>query len=1297
MKSEQSNTHVAIRLPLALRATPPLSIGLAAILLWACPMTGHAVLPDSLSVDVGDLDGDGTNDVLVLEKRSVRATGFVLKTWSVADGYQDVAPPQVRTYRGYVQGNPNMRVNASLNPNGTLSANLSDGRAIIQSMEDMPVSINGPEDTVDPGSGSTEIPWVEDRISPTPVIGDTIPKPPMRSIGLGIEIWNDWWLEQGISIDEAVAIAEQKLNDTDFVYARDMGVTWDLSTIVIRLDDYTADRKDSWQSDIAPTLAVHPDAVTRFWTSGNVAGGNILDPADPTKIVYSNIGGLGISSIAMAHELGHHFEANHSKSWHDAMDRAASCLGSGNVERMIVQVHERGTAENCPEVDYASPLPPHAREDAVNTMMDTAVDIDVLENDYDGNGDSISVSAVDASSKYGGSLTILGNGKVRYDPPAHWVGQDFFYYTVTDATGIGNTRGYVVVYVRNNGLASHYTFEESDGLIAYDLGPYQAHAYAINNNLNGTTGLVGGGVDDNTELVAHNTGDPLDGDLSVSLWVKYSTIPTDAGGLIKKRRYRKDNEATNASGWMMGHNAEGKGFKFTGELQRGFQGFNGNSTDAFNVTSISFDSISTNTWYHLVMTIDRTGKVIRGWVNNTEIYATNYGTAVPDGIIAKSHTPLQIAYNSGDYVLDDLRIYNKVLTPSEVAALYAAAGTEDIAAGAPSPRNGADLLPGQALSWVAGKPNTYEFDVYGGTDYTAVLNATPASAEYKGRQTVNEYAGTFPLNTQYYWRVDEVNGPTVITGDVWGFHTGGIHQPVTIANPGFEAPVVQPYDLRSVVNNWYGEGNTAWEGAADVPATPYGDNWAEPDYYMFQKIGTWAPGQTYEVELLLGAGNITNAFEGVELSLHTGEGKEYVSVRQNLGNTDDLYTPLIDLQTVAPAITALGTSEQTRTLGTGSSGLLGDPLWLKIQKVDGSDSEQRIFVDNIRIRKVNPSETFQFLSEEFVVQPDDITAIRSLNGSFGTITATVVASDSTAGPLSIAQYGAQSIGVLNETTDEGPTSPQLGRIGSTQMLTLSFDTPVRIDGIALNNLLATSTGREIARVGSPAFAGLNYDTTPEVFTNQTADIATFGYAGSAFRIQHSTAASNVEPEILFGVDGYDSIFLDAGQTITFECDTTDGLPTQGGYGLDSITVTVDLTDTDNNGTPDLLDPDDDGDGIPDDWESQYFNGPTNAVAEMDSDGDGYNNFQEYITGSIPTNSGSFFAVTNFIPHVGGGGFVVEWPSIPDRYYSVLWSTNLTHGFQIVEPDLEHPQNSYTDSGNIIEPQGFYKVDVRLKQ
>ncbi len=121
--------------------------------------------------------------------------------------------------------------------------------------------------------------------------------------------------------------------------------------------------------------------------------------------------------------------------------------------------------------------------------------------------------------------------------------------------------------------------------------------------------------------------------------------------------------------------------------------------------------------------------------------------------------------------------------------------------------------------------------------------------------------------------------------------------------------------------------------------------------------------------------------------------------------------------------------------------------------------------------------------------------------------------------------------------------------------------------------------------------------------------------------------------------------------------------------------------------------DEDGDGLPNYWENQY------AVADAyaDGDSDGFNNLAEFIAGTDPTNQFSFFTVTNTMAKTNETNyFVVEWTAIPNRLYSVLWTTNLLSSFQAMATDIEHPQNSYTDTTHNAESEGYYKVNIRIK-
>jgi WD40 repeat protein len=99
------------------------------------------------------------------------------------------------------------------------------------------------------------------------------------------------------------------------------------------------------------------------------------------------------------------------------------------------------------------------------------------------------------------------------------------------------------------------------------------------------------------------------------------------------------------------------------------------------------------------------------------------------------------------------------------------------AAFSPTPANGSKAL--KLLSNLVWKPGEFaaSHEVYFGTDADAVANATKASPEYRGRKSLGDEIldpGRLGWDTNYYWRVDEVNNThpdSPWVGSVWSFGT----------------------------------------------------------------------------------------------------------------------------------------------------------------------------------------------------------------------------------------------------------------------------------------------------------------------------------------------------------------------------------------------------------------------------------------------------------------------------------------------------------------------------------------------
>jgi len=101
---------------------------------------------------------------------------------------------------------------------------------------------------------------------------------------------------------------------------------------------------------------------------------------------------------------------------------------------------------------------------------------------------------------------------------------------------------------------------------------------------------------------------------------------------------------------------------------------------------------------------------------------------------------------------------------------------EQVQALSPIPINKAvSMDPNVELSWTAGIYAT-SHDVYFGTDFNDVNDATSSSAEFKVNKSLEDTIydpGTLEHGKTYYWRIDEIDeaGSNIWKGNIWSFKT----------------------------------------------------------------------------------------------------------------------------------------------------------------------------------------------------------------------------------------------------------------------------------------------------------------------------------------------------------------------------------------------------------------------------------------------------------------------------------------------------------------------------------------------
>jgi hypothetical protein len=341
---------------------------------------------------------------------------------------------------------------------------------------------------------------------------------------------------------------------------------------------------------------------------------------------------------------------------------------SGLIDEVRIYNRALSGAEVAADMNTTPPpapvnRPPVAVNDSLSTTTDASVTVSeaaLLANDSDPDGDAIRVTAVSATSANGGAIASTTPGSWTYTPAAGFSGTDTFTYTIEDTPGLTDTATVTVAVNApapppGEGLVAAYGFNEGSGLTTAD------HSGSANTGtLTGASWVAAGkfgaalsfdGVDDWVTV-----DDPVTLDLTTALtieaWVKATSVTGNWRTVVMKE------SAGGLAYSLYAH--DGGPLPGGTNLPAGYV-----RIDSVDQPVRGVATLALNRWTHLAVTYG--GGSMRFYVDGALV-----ATRALTGTITVSELPLRIGGNAPwgeffDGLIDEVRIYNRVLSAAEIA------------------------------------------------------------------------------------------------------------------------------------------------------------------------------------------------------------------------------------------------------------------------------------------------------------------------------------------------------------------------------------------------------------------------------------------------------------------------------------------------------------------------------------------------------------------------------------------------------------------------------------------------------
>ena len=705
---------------------------------------------------------DGEIITMRLTRENLRGSNFELWEQNSSGGYDVVTPVDERSYIGTIDEHPGAISCGILSDDDTTfrGAVYFDRGVSWFTTDNAVISTRA----LDYGSFSNfAYPFI-----PTVQAGQA--GSVMYGFDVGVDADYDYYNNAG-STATAFENIEYSVCLVRAIYMKDVLLQPYLGRVIIRAslphDPYTGLTQGDYLSAVRTEWNTNHTDADRDVVAGvsptKIGGGLAWVGVIATSSAYSVSQGSGSSGrfdVVWRHEMGHNWGCGHFVG---GSPEGKGIMGGNQPARFTgceaYKIFNHRDSRDPGVLDdlgtySAIDLPPYAALDMeiFTHSVTSSLTLDVLANDYDGNGQALSLDAYDATSAQGGTVTLQGQDLV-YTAPGAYLGSDYFLYEIIDSINQTATGAVVIDVQPNESLRLYLPLDESTGTTAYNFS-----AYAKDSSLSGDATF-----DADSVAGQFGTAIQLDGvnDEVLTPSLNLNSNNVTITGWIKR------NGNQNSYGIAMcvsSTTKAGLNFRNTTNL-----GYHWGSTSYW-----AWDSglvVPDNQWTFVALAVEPTKATI--YMNTGTGMQTSTHTGTHD--VEEFDNIFRLGSYGGwggryvDGAIDDIRIYNRTLNASEIQDIYEGGRAES-----PSPfDNAEDVLPISSLRWAPGAA-AVNHDVYFGTDYNAVSVATTASDEYQDRQPETYYTpSAMAANTEYFWRVDQVDEfDDVIAGVVWSFTTG---------------------------------------------------------------------------------------------------------------------------------------------------------------------------------------------------------------------------------------------------------------------------------------------------------------------------------------------------------------------------------------------------------------------------------------------------------------------------------------------------------------------------------------------